>query len=213
MTHRQKVVRSCAVVASVAIPTSAVLAQPAIIDFDSIAPGTVYGNPVGDMPGDLVLTEDGIDMSVEDFTLGMFVGFFSAEVGGPVTASAFPTQALDINNINVKFDFSNVGFSVTSVSFLYADFGGEENLGVNGTVLELGLLSSAPAMIGGVNVNVTEVAISGGVRGMVTLTGPISTVTVGGQEFGIDEVVAIPAPASTLMLLAGATGVLGRRRR
>ncbi len=176
----------------------------ATIDFESIPTGTIYGTPEGDLPGDVVLSQDGIDMSVEQFSYPPYVGFNHAEVGGQF-APFFPTQPLELNNISVVFDFANVGFDVSEVTFEFTNFGGTDNFAVNGgTVIVLDSLANLPANVGpGVTASVDGFNI--------TLTGPITSFRVGGQELVVDTIVGIPEPATILLL--GLGGVLVVRRQ
>jgi len=176
--------------------SSGLYAQTAVVDFESQVVGTIYGGSFGDTPGDVIFTEDGIDVSVETYLSG---SFGRATIGG-FTNSSFPTTPATISNLNLKFDFSNLAFDVGKVTFEYVDFGGNENLGVNGNILGLPSLINAPATIGGASVAVTP--FRGGL-GTVTIVGAINSITVGGQEFGMDNVVAmaVPEPSSLLLLM------------
>lgn len=182
----------------------------AVIDFEGIPLNTKYGSPTH-QPGDLVLTQNGIDMRVDTFLAGTGPIFLSATVGG-FTDSFFPTTPLTVSNINLRFTVAQLPFAVGRVTFEFTDSGGLENLGVNGTVLQLSKLGLAPSSIAGVSVTVQESQFSGGTRGTVTLEGAITSVTVGGQEFGLDNFTAVPAPG--VFAVAGlGLGLVWRRRR
>lgn len=207
------------ILATVLIP--AVGASAASFDFEDVAVGTVYGDSAGDVAGDVVLTLDDTDMSVETFTLGAFSNLGDATVVEPPTsffpAAVNPTHALQINNVNVQFDFTGVPFDVTRVSFDYVDLGGDENFDLNGAGRqELGLLSSI-APVAGFSINVTSIPIGGGVHGTVDVVAEpgnrIETLLVGGQEFAIDNVNKIPEPSTLLGGLACAGLCALRRRR
>ena len=182
----------------------------ATVDFESLAAGTRFGGSAGDSPGDIVFNEDGIDVSVETDLRG---SFSSVEIGG-FTASSFPTTSATIGNINLGFDLTNLVFGVRKVTFEYVDSGGDENLGVNGTVVQLGRLSEAPTELDGVGVSVTESVVSGRLMGTVTLSGSIDSVIVGGQEFGMDNFIAssIPEPGTICLALLSISAVFGRCR-
>ena len=176
----------------------------ATVDFESVPQGTVYGGAFGHTPGDVVLTQEGIEMSVEKFFLGTFVGFVKAEVGG-VYSDFFPTAPLGIDNISVSFDLSDVGFDVTQVTLDYQEFGGADNFAVNGhTLYQLNVLTDIPT---GVAPGVTASAGAG----VITLTGDIDCFRIGGQELAIDNIVAVPEPTGVLLL--GLAGALAFRRR
>ena len=178
------------------ISSVGVYAQTAVVDFESQTIGTVFGGSFGDVPGDVVFTKDGIDVSVET---DLSASFSKVTIGG-FTDSSFPSTPATISNINLRFDFSNLGFEVKKVTFEYVDFGGDENLGVNDSVIELPVLINAPATLGGASVSVTS---DNGVPGTVTIVGMINSITVGGQEFGLDNVVAmaVPEPSAVYLLM------------
>lgn len=164
-----------------------------MVDFDAVPPGSMYGVPAGHIPGDVVLTQDGIDMSVERFFwLGGGVTFNSADI--VPSSSPFapgPTQALHTNNINAQFDFSGVGFPVKEVSLEFVDFGGNENFDVNGVGLQnVNSFTGLTSYPGQFDVIVTPTPLAGGLGGtlLVRQTGPdpVKTLLIGGQEFGID---------------------------
>lgn len=185
--------------------------QAAAVTFDTAATpaGTSYGTPTH-VPGSTMFVEDGIVATIRNFTSGggSFVGFNNCFIDTP---GVFPSQSLSFNNVQVRFDFTGLGFTVTEASFLYVDQGGSENLGVNGVYIELQDLDLAPALINGVNVSV--LAPTANLPGRVTFTSlaGISSIQVGGQEFYIDSVRAIPAPGA--LGLMGLAGLAATRRR
>jgi hypothetical protein len=169
-------------------------AQPVCIRFEppDFPLGTVYGRPAGDVSGDLVFSFNLIDAYVYDFNLFVGTTFNYAFItNAPIAFS--PGQSLRVNNINLLFDFRNVGFNVRRVTFSYLDLGGHENLGVNGAVY-VGELKAAPPVIGGANVAVTSTPLpppASGRFGSVVIQAPtINEVMIGGQELWIDSVCA-----------------------
>ena len=199
------IARSLAVLSTLAFGASA---SAAVVTFDTAASpvGTVYESP-GTPPGSVAFTEDGIVMRTANFTSGggAFVGYNFANI------EAVGTNAFAINNIQFRADFTGLSFLVTEASFDWADFGGSENLGVNGVYVELGNLDLAPAVINGVNVVVN---VTGpGNRGTVTFTSlaGINNIIFGGQEFAVDNVRAVPAPGALALL--GLGGLLAARRK
>lgn len=174
----------------------------ATMDFQTVVVGTKYGDDFGHFPGQVVLTEDGIKMSVEQFQLNQFIGFFLAEVTGPAN-----DHELAIDNINVLFDLTGLPFNVTSLTLQYLELGGEDNFAVNGgPILQLAQLTDIPA-----NVAPGVTALVDG--GLIRLTGDVDSVLIGGQELTIDTIVAVPEPTSLLLLAAGGMAVLRRGRR
>ncbi len=175
------------------------------MDFESIASGTAFGQAFGHTPGEVVLTRDGIAMTVEEFFLGTFTGFIKAEVGG-LHDGFFPTTPLSLDNIGARFDFAGVGFNVTIVTLEYQEFGGADNFAVNDyTLYELGPLTDLP-------VNVAPGVTASVDGGAITLTGLIESFQIGGQELAIDNITAIPEPTSILLLGLG-SALLHRRLR
>ncbi len=192
------------VAAAVAIAASTTHAMTATVDFESLAPGTQFGGPpLPNAPGDLAFVENGIGVHVDNFTLGGFVGFNNVEIGG-FTDPDFPTTPATINNLRLDFDISGLG-PVTGAAFDYVDYGGDENLVINGTVLELPDFGSAPPIVAGVNVSVVPPAV--GTPGTVSLAGPITSLAIGGQELGIDDVRFRVVPEPTTIALASAAAV------
>ena len=193
--------------------------QSATVDFESLPVGTSFGQFDGNMPGDLIFTEDGVDVRVDGFTGGFNIGpaFNGVEIGG-FTDPAFSTTPATLNNIRLVFDLGGLPSQVTSANFEFADFGGDENLVINGTVLQTFRLTSLPGSLAGVNIAVTNVTNGlGGTLGNVELTGPISSLAIGGQELGIDNVTFrfsnVPEPSSASLLAAVCSAAILRRRR
>ena len=172
------------------------------VEFESVPVGTKYGGDFGHVPGQVVLTEDGIKMSVEQFFLQQFTGFFQAEVIGPAD-----DHELAIDNLSVMFDLTGAGFKVNSVTLGYVDLGGDNNFAVNGgAILQLAEITDIP-----MNIAPGVTALVDG--DSITLTGEIDRVLIGGQELSIDTIVAIPEPTSLVLLGAGGVLALRRRRR
>jgi len=182
------------------------------VDFSPpLSPGTNFGGAFGDRPGDTLFTEDSVVVEGKLFQLPQqnFSSFNRATVGnqtqgGIGTMSHVP---LSLNNISTTFELPS---PVEQVTFNYQDFGGAENLRINGSALQVtGRLSDLNnATVGGANVSVTssQVPGGGGVEGRVTLSDPsgsISSFTTGGQEFALDK---IRAGSSTNELMSFGAG-------
>lgn len=176
------------------------------VDFETVPAGTQWGQDFGNWPGEVVPTQNAIDMSVEEFFLGTFIGFNVAEVGN-IYSPFLPTTHLALDNISVRFDFANLGFDVTEVTLDYREFGGADNFAVNDdTIFELAVMTDLPINIApGVTASVTS--------DLITLTGDIDSFQIGGQELGIDNITAIPEPTTVALLGLGGTLLVGRRIR
>ncbi len=165
------------------------LADNVTFDFEPL--GTMYGNPVGDVPGDFMFTDYGTDLYITDFINGGTPYFNFARIDGPFTGPSIffgNNQILNTNNVGVIFAFSSPG----DVEFDYLLLGGPVNLQVNGAgvVLEAPDLPYLAGVVApGVSMTVTTTPVSGGVIGHVVLTGPVDKLRLGGQEFYLDDVV------------------------
>ncbi len=178
--------------------------EAATIDFDNLSVGTFYGENVPNFEGQEVLFENGIGMSVERFNFGSFTDFFEASVIGP-NAAAFPTNSLSLNQINVEFDFTQLGFTPNLVSIDFRDLGGAHNFSVNGgPAIELASLADIPAIP---SIGVTAVVSNN----QIILSGQIDSFLIGGQETIIDNLSVVPEPASLLLLAAGSCAIIRRR--
>lgn len=221
MSRWQPSILGIALVLAVATSASA-----ATVDFESLPLGSQYGTPAGHAPGDFAFSENGVDMTVENFLSGAFVGFNVAEITnqpGP-PQSFFPpavnsTQALNTNNISGRFHFGGLGYDVQRLSVHYADAGGTNNFDVNGLglqqVSDLTTLASYPNY----NVSVTATPMAGGFYGRIDVEAApghqIHTLTLGGQEISFDNLRAVPEPAAAALgslCLAGLCLVRRRRR-
>ncbi len=151
------------------------------VTFNNLAVGTQYGGAHGNSPGDLIFTENGIRVFVEEFQTGVGPFFNTATV----SMSGFGSgNYMDVNNINLAFDFSGLSGAVSSVTLDYFDLGGIENIAVNGDPIFSGDISSAPTSWSGGTVTLSFAA------NKLILNGPVYYLIIGGQEFGLDNVCA-----------------------
>lgn len=180
-------------VACISSATPTPTPQVVCVDFEPpLIVGTQYGTPANS-PGDLVFTTNNIPVLVYDFVFGGGGGTFNfAQIDPAVTTPvAFGNgQIINTNNINLEFDFSGLGFQTNQVTFDFLDLGGLENISINGSPVIADELSAVPSPIGGVNLTVNATPFSGGQSGTATLTGAVTTLRIGGQEFWMDNVCA-----------------------
>jgi len=186
--------------------------QAATIDFESVPVGTVYGIDGPHNPNDTVLVENGIEMSLAEFNLlGEPVDFENAIVGGRY-ADLFPSTPLELNRISVVFNFAAVGFDVSEVTFDYGNLGGIVNFAVNGgPIVEPDYLTLLPDGPGELAADVTATVLGDTFSGVVTLTGPVAELLVGGEELYIDNVTALPEPTALFLLGLGGAALIHRR--
>ncbi len=166
--------------------------QQICVDFEApLTVGTQFGAPSGHQSDDVVFTTNTIPVSVHDFVFVGGGGTFNVAFIDVAPVAFGSGQSMRTNNINLEFNFSNLGFPVSQVQFEFLDLGGFENLSVNGSPIFAGELVSVPNPIGGVNIAVAVSPVAGGNTGVVTLTGSIQTLRIGGQELWIDNVCAL----------------------
>ncbi len=156
--------------------------------FESLPPGQAY--PVG-----ATFTENNIKMTPLNFvwsngtpTAG---GFARVATGGQARGSG---QDLELNNINLDFDFGPVARSLT---LRFGEYGGNLNIRVNGQFRNFGNFADInQATIGNaaVAVNIYDPRSNNGSGdlGILTLSGAINQFALGGQELWIDDVCAQP---------------------
>jgi len=186
-------------------------ASAAQVTFDYEPLYSAWGSSAGNTPGDVVMVEDGIPMSVEIFHLGAYTAFTQAMIDLPFSGFG-SVQTLSLNNISVQFDLGSVPGGPTDAYFEYADMGGDENLQINGeTPFEISeMLALDGAMVAaGVVMHVTDLAIPGGHTGMVWLEGPVEKLLIGGQEFWIDNLRTPDGPTPCDLLVDNESETLG----
>lgn len=163
-----------------------------VVDFETVPAATTYQNPANP-PGSVVLMQNGISMSVELFNGGTFN---MSEIVAPPDPFAFTgTQTLHTNNMSVKFDFSALP-PVVAVKLEFSDQGGSEDFAINGAapvnVPDLG------SVVPPAGYNYSAAAGPGGI-GTLSIDNtpggpPITSLTIGGQEFAIDNVTVETGP-------------------
>jgi hypothetical protein len=174
---------------------SQVVVNPECVYFDVPTYADTSGGAFGDSPGDVIFTENGIPVSIHIFhhpppdppSFGFF--YVRPALGGFGTGDIGATS-----NINLRFDFSGLAFVPSTVTFDWRDYGGHENLKVNGSGLFVGELSGAPSPMAGITVASAWGWSAGNVfkQGTTTLTGAVAALVVGGQELFLDNVCANP---------------------
>lgn len=164
---------------------------PVCVDFEPpLVIGTQYGKPAGQSPGNLIFTTNGVSVSVYDFDIPGGVPLFEVASIHPAPGTFGSGQVIQINAINLEFDFSGIGFQPSQVDVDYLATGGPQNLSINGSPVFVGDFSAAPSVIGGVNLVFSPTPVPGNKTGKLTLKGTVKTLRIGGQEFWIDNVCA-----------------------
>ena len=164
--------------------SSAAAAGPVVcLDFEDLAPGSVYH--IGD-----TFTTGGINAEV-------FPHAGDAQANIDVYGLAGTGNEMYPNNVAVEFDATTPGYGhAIRAKFDYWEGGGINVMEVNGSVIsfpnffDFGPLNGTTwtTALGSVTINVTELATTGAFEGTVELVGDIKSLRVGGQELLIDNV-------------------------
>jgi len=166
---------------------------PVCLDFEELPSGTIYSPATGYAAGDSIFTEENVVVSVDEFFLSNGNTAFVSTSVLPVPASFPPPiavgQGLFPNNMNLVFDFSNLAGPLAGIGFAFQDQGGLENFSVNGHDLFIvESFSQLPAVVApGVTAQVFFYPGIVPPVGAVFLTGPVFSLTVGGQELVLDN--------------------------
>jgi hypothetical protein len=153
------------------------LAPGDCVDFESLTPPNAY------MVTDSVF-DSGVTLTFWPFQLisGDWISTGFAEVGTGNLASGFGNE-MEIFNIILAIDF---GRPVEGLGFLFGEYGGNINLTINGDFRNEPDFSALHGLI--VGGTLVEVLSSPTGLGVVRITGPVNSFSVGGQELWIDDV-------------------------
>lgn len=174
--------------------------------FEDLPADAVYGKDSGLNPGDLAFSSKGVNVYAEQFWYNNneAPGFWNASVTTDIFGDPQPgleDQFLFISNINLRFDFTELDHPVNGLCFNIIDGGGEENIAVNGQDVKVipNFLDLPEEIAPGVFVTVTPLEPTPGAAPrnlQVCLRGKIETLTIGGQEFGFDNLCYYSAPCT-----------------
>ncbi len=215
----------CAVITAIGLTTAT---QADTIDFDSFTLGDVFGassQPVAYQTGDLIPnpnTGDLIDMTLEDYHYGNSTDFWNATV-----VDGEDGNALQLDNIGVKFDFNGLGHvNYVELEYIIRDQVTLQNFGVSvdGTaeiiIKQDQFFTDMTQVITtstGVTMTIKDLSDAPGRRfGRITLESAdpdgIASFQIGGQELEIDNVVATPEPGSLALLGLAVAGLIYNRK-
>ncbi len=155
------------------------------IDFEDLPPGMM-------IPAGGSFASNGVLMHLREFYWDVG-SCTNPTMGGAVRVQSTDMacgsgRELQVGNVNVEFDY---GAPLLGMVIYFGEYGGNVNLTVNGHCVSVPDFSDLPPVVGGVEVTVNE-ANPGQGCGRITLQGPIHSVSVGGQEFWIDQVLCEP---------------------
>ena len=169
----------------IVIATGTAIAATTTFDFESYSPGTNW------VWTDVINTATAtVTMKKFQYGNGVWTDAGVATIVATNMAQGSSSQELDIDSIMVQVDPSS---PATSASFLYADLGGQINLGVNGDHRNEPDFSDLDGQtVGNCLITVTETVFAGGVRGEVTITPnngySIDKFGAGGVNIRVDDV-------------------------
>jgi hypothetical protein len=162
------------------------------IEFEIVDEGYTFGSPFGNVPGDVILTENDVPVTMHEFiVLPPSVQLGQGEVGDIFPGFNLASgNHMGLFNINASFDFTPLPQEVVAVSFDFFDGGGMENISVNGLPLLIieDFLQIGPNIGPDVSVEIVLDPNSAFLTGTMYLEGPIESLMVGGQELAIDNV-------------------------
>ena len=114
---------------------------------------------------------------------------FFPVVGGPLNGNAKVDNfrmagalgnELTMNNANVNFTLDFEGCSACGIAFMFADLGGDINLGINGDLRKAANFTNLPSAFGGAKVSI----FGSSIFGILMITGnDIRRITIGGQGY------------------------------
>ncbi len=168
---------------SVALSSVAAAGPVVCLDFEDLAPGSVYH--IGD-----TFTTGGINAKVHPH---------AGDVQANIEAYGLAGTGNEMypNNVAVEFDATSAGFgAAVRAKFDYYEAGGINVMEVNGSVInfphffDFGPLNGTTwaTATGPVNINVTSFAVPGAFEGTVEVVGDIQSLRIGGQELFVDNV-------------------------
>ena len=139
-------------------------------------------------------------------------GFLSIGNSGMANGSG---KELEMYNVNLKFMFGPSGCVSCGIALLFGDLGGDINLGIDGDLYKADDFSDLVGLIPDVDLTVVSIKNVGVL--MILKGTNINTFTIGGQELGIDSVIAcqeqIPEPATICLLGLGSLSLIRARRK
>ncbi|MCB9041429.1 MAG: T9SS type A sorting domain-containing protein [Lewinellaceae bacterium] len=161
-------------------------------NFEDIPAGTELGPASGNNPGDVLFSQAGIEVSIQEIQYADgTTGFHNAVIYGASTGW-LDGQFLFMGNNSFQFDLSQADGALNQLCFDFFDGGGVENFAVNGSSVAVVQDFSEIANLSFPGVALTvDFSNTGSLeRGTVCITGNIESLLIGGQEFGIDNVCA-----------------------
>jgi len=151
------------------------------VDFEDPALGSTY-------VVSSVLTDSDQSMTLTAFQwpAGTWYSGGFAEIVTPDWCNAGGSgQELLLNNINVQFAFPTLADGVV---IQFGEYGGNVNIAINGDFRNESTFGDVVSPVGGVAVSCAGAGCSAGGPGTLYLVGTVTSLSIGGQEFCIDDV-------------------------
>ncbi len=160
------------------------------VNHESLTVGLAWGSSFGDAPGTVMFNEDTIPVSAEEFHFSNDSTTFGDCLVGITPLIEFGTdKVMRLQHISNLYDIQALGISTLGVSFEFLNDGRLENLQVNDGPLHMDLFENMPTEVApGVTMVVESFLAGTGTYGLVTLTGNIETLLVGGRLFFLDNI-------------------------
>jgi hypothetical protein len=201
MMAYKKILCVCTAVAAIAV--SAKDASATTIDFEDLTLGTEYN--VGD-----TFTSAGVQITGEEFfsLSGDPITGGSVTVGNGGIAGGAGLELGWIDNINLRFNF---GAPLDGLALQYGEFGGNINLEINGTLVNVENFADIDPTVAGTSIFALDTGVG---TGSLFIIGNINSFAIGGQELAIDNIVAsvVPEPATITMLGFGILLAIKRKK-
>jgi hypothetical protein len=116
---------------------------------------------------------------------------------------------MGLNNVCLRFCLGGLPFVPGKVKFDFLHMGGFENYSANGHPVHVGEITTIPNFPDAM-ASVTTIPVTGGYEGSVEVTGQLTEVWVGGQEFWMDHLCAFDMTGVHEPVIIDLKNVLGQ---
>jgi hypothetical protein len=164
-------------------------AQSSVACIDFEVSSSSFGKSMS--PGSLFLTANKIQVWLDFFHQNNQTYFNSVNIV-PAISGFGHGQIASVNNVSLLFDFTGLPFIPKMIELNFADQGGRENLSINGSPIYIGEISKVKSTLGGAKVQVNTGKKAGIYTGVLRVTGTVFNLSIGGQEFFLDDICARP---------------------
>ncbi len=165
------------------------------VTHETLNVGLSWGDSFGNSPGDAMFAEDGIKVFCEEFSYGGSNLVFGENQVILTPHPAFGFQrVMGFSKIANFYDVGALEINIASVSFEILTYGGVHNLQVNDGPLLVEEFTSMPGQVDSdIFMTVDSTPFPGGYRALVTLTGNVVSLIVGGETMYLDNLCVVEA--------------------